>query len=275
MKARLGLQGGDFERIVIPAITYDLADGPDVHVGEWQAIQNSEIPQMETIEVEDISFWIPIPVDTEPWQAAIRPNLPWAEDHFQERVSGHPYNPPLSSSYWPFAQRGNAVHTDENHQFSHTYPERMWPPTEKIGIRYHYGNLDNLVDILKNRQSTRQAYLPIWFPEDISAALDGERVPCTLGYHFLIRMGTLKVTYYIRSCDFYRHFRDDVYMAGRLAQWVCKRLNDMNDDEDRLIPSRLVMHISSMHIFSAERGRISDDANRLRTTQFRRPADSR
>jgi thymidylate synthase len=273
MKARLGLQGGSFEHQIIPAITYDLANAPEVHVGEWQAIRNDAMPQMETIEVEDISFWTPIPASIEDWQNAVLPNLPWAEEHFRERVSGIPYNPPPSHVRWPFAQRSNSEHTDADQRFSHTYPERFWPPTEKTGIRFHYGNLDNLVDLLKERPDTRQAYLPVWFPEDISASLDDERVPCTLGYHFLIRLGALKVTYYIRSCDFFRHFRDDVYMAGRLAQWICSRLNENREEE--LVPSRLVMHISSMHIFSAERGRISADANRLRTSQYRRPPDAR
>jgi thymidylate synthase len=239
----------DFFESLIWELTNDLADAPDVNVGEWQAMRDPELPQLQTIEVEDVSFEYYIPEDVGDLQKSVRPNLPWAEEHFTERVSGIPYNPPPSHVRWPFAQRGNTDHTDEQQQFSHTYPERIWPPRSLTGIRYNFGNLNDLVDLLSERPSTRQAYLPIWYPEDIYAASQlSVRVPCTLGYHFLIRGDKMKVTYYIRSCDFYRHFRDDVYMAARLCQWVSEAVG--------VKPSRLVMHISSLHIFSAERSRV-------------------
>jgi hypothetical protein len=243
-----------------------LSEAPVVHVGEWQAIR-SDIPQADTIEVEDVSFDIPIPgADVADLQYFIKPNLPWAEDHFVERVSGVPWNPPPSHAHWPFAQRSNdQFRTGE--RFSHSYPERIWPTAieqegipvsvPRMGIRYPYGDLDDLVDILRRNQGTRQAYLPIWFPEDLAAAELGERVPCTLGYHFLIRNGNLKIVYYIRSCDFYRHFRDDVYMAARLGQWVAEQLEDVT-------ASKLVMHISSLHIFAPEKERIRQEVQELR-----------
>ena len=253
--AGYGVQGNLSFESIYESIVLDLAKSRDVDVGEWQAIKNPDMPQMSTIELQDVSFFVPIHREVEQWQKDVKPNLPWAEEHFNERVSGIPYNPPPSHVRWPFAQRGNAEHTDAEQKFSHTYPERMWPPRELAGIRSVYGNLNDLVLLLKNRPGTRQAYLPIWFPEDLTmATYQDQRVPCTLGYHFLVRGGQLKITYYIRSCDLYRHFRDDVYMAGRLGQWVAKRVGAE--------PAVLVMHISSMHIFSAERGRIESDAER-------------
>jgi hypothetical protein len=223
-------------------------DGVEVDVGEWQAIRD-ERPQTKTIEIQDISFEMPI---TDGLINDVDPNMPWAEDHFQERVSGIPYNPPPSSDWWPFAQKSNAEHkTDE--KFSHTYPERFW--ASKIdgtsGIRGDFGDLGDLIEILRSRPGTRQAYLPVWFPEDLLESRLGERVPCTLGYHFLIRNGKLKVVYYIRSCDFYRHFRDDVYMAARLGQWVAEQVGVTAD--------KLVMHISSMHVFSVEKAKLEYD----------------
>ena len=245
------LTAKDFS-IIHRLLTIELAQAPDIHVGEWQAIQG-DIPQGETIELEDISFECHIPETTKEWQEETEANLPWAEDHFQERVSMIPYNPPPSHVNWPFATANN----DEfrvTGKFSHTYPERFWPKWASDddgimrGIRSSYGDLSDVVSMLKNRPGTRQAYLPVWFPED-TGAVDAQRVPCTLGYHFLVRDGKLKIVYYIRSCDFYRHFRDDVYMAGRLAQWVSSQLDGVTAD-------KLVMHISSLHIFSVERAKI-------------------
>ena len=109
----------------------------------------------------------------------------------------------------------------------------------------------DLKSLLMTRPFTRQAYLPIWFPEDIRAADQGERVPCSLGYHFLLRRGKLKVTYYMRSCDWFRYFRDDVYMTVRLQQDLAKMMG--------VEPGRFVMHISSLHIFEAERDRLRDE----------------
>lgn len=244
---------------IVHRIALGLASGPDVEVGEWQAIRSDGFPFTKTIELEDVSFEVLIPDTIEDWQTRVEPNLPWAEDHFQERVSGVPHNPPPSHEWWPFAQRNNDQHRKDE-KFSHTYPERIWPRyandalVSLYGIRFPYGDLDDLVKLLKERPGTRQAYLPIWFPEDLfAAAEENERVPCTLGYHFLLRQGKLKIVYYIRSCDFYRHFRDDVYMAGRLCQWVAERVG--------ADPDRLVMHISSMHIFSVERSRVVADAS--------------
>jgi thymidylate synthase len=242
-------------------LTIQLSQAPVVHVGEWQAIR-SGLPQEETIELEDISFEMPIPgFSMDILQSMVLPNLPWAEDHFKERVSGIPFNPPPSHEWWPFAQHSNDQHR-QGEIFSHTYPERMWAAaSSRKGIRFDYGDLADLVVLLKERTGTRQAYLPIWFPEDLSATRAGARVPCTLGYHFLIRNGRLKIVYYIRSCDFYRHFRDDVYMAARLAQWVSEQIPETT-------PSRLVMHISSLHVFSAEKGMIDQQAKTVLTNNI-------
>jgi thymidylate synthase len=220
----------------------------------------------KTIELEDVSFEFAIPKHPLQLDEIVEPNMPWAEDHFQERVSGKPLNPPPSNEWWPHNVAGNVGHKT-NQVFSHTYPERMWPkwanadgspPREyelsHVGVRYAYGDLSDLVRLFQTRPDTRQGYLPIWFPED-TGAHHGERVPCTLGYHMMQRGGKLGIRYYIRSCDFVRHFRDDVYMAARLGQWVCEEVGL------GWTPGHLVLHISSLHAFAADRGRIHKDYN--------------
>jgi thymidylate synthase len=120
-----------------------------------------------------------------------------------------------------------------------------------MGIRYNYGDLNDVVALLKRSPMTRQAYLPVWFPEDTGANYE-QRVPCTLGYHFLLRNGVLGITYFIRSCDFVRHFSDDVYMAGRLCQWVADQVADGN-------VGYLSMHIGSFHIFDGDVAKLKRD----------------
>jgi hypothetical protein len=70
----------------------------------------------------------------------------------------------------------------------------------------------------------------------------------------MIREGQLQVTYNIRACDFMRHFRDDVYMAVRLGQWVRDEI--ANRLEIRYGLGNLTMHISSFHIFEGDRAMV-------------------
>ena len=190
----------------------------------------------------------------------VSPNLPWAEDHFQERVSGDPLNPAPSEAWWPYAQSGNQQHKDPNEKFSHTYPERYWPrfanvggTTDKgrqvtvphVGVRFEYGDLGDVVEVLQKNRMSRQAYLPVWFPEDGAASVAGQRVPCSLGYHFIYNPGFgLDCYYSMRSCDIMRFLRDDVYMTGRLLQWVANEVG--------LEIGKLTMNISNLHCFPAD-----------------------
>jgi hypothetical protein len=260
-----------------------LTHGEVVDVGEWQSIRG-DIPQARTLELQDVHFSISIAEDVRSLQHQVRPNLPWAEDHFQERVSRRPLNPGEEYKNWPW-YRGNVEQhqTVELQKFSHTYMERFWPKWANHnrtmrGIRYEYGDLQDVVSLLAKSPHTRQAYLPVWFPED-TGAVHGERVPCTLGYHFLLRGGCLNVYYFIRSCDFYRHFADDVYLACRLGQWVLYELThptvaqqatEFNEKAEvesyswdkwqKVKMGKLIMQIDSLHVFEAERSRLERDA---------------
>ena len=196
------------------------------------------------------------------WARVVTPNLPWAEDHFQERVGGEPLNPAPSEQWWPFAREGNAEHK-KGKIFSHTYPERFWPkragdvedqawdiesPISRghFGIRFPYGDLADLIQILDKNPYSRQAYLPIWFPEDLTAARRGERVPCSMGYHFMSPGDQwMDCVYTMRSCDIVRFYRDDIYMAGRLLQLVSHQVG--------MVPQRLIVHVDNLHCFPGDR----------------------
>lgn len=251
---------------------------PQVQTERWQAVDVSDRPQAQMRELLNFSLTYGIPVWAYDLAAEVKPNLPWAEHHFKERISGEPLNPPPSNEYWPFAQGGNSEFKKDE-IFSHTYPERMWPKEAgwdcndavipHFGIRFRYGDLEDVVQQLKKDPGTRQAYLPIWFPED-TGAVHGERVPCTLGYHFLIRNRKLQITYYIRSCDYMRHFRDDVYMAARLAQWMVDRFNEDAALDEIIQVDKLIMHIVSFHIFEADVPGISARLKRNRYAKSQR-----
>lgn len=242
-----------------------------VYVGEWQS-QRDVTGANTTYEILNASFQMQMPDFPSEAARVTGANLPWAEDHFRERVSGKPLNPPPSNAWWPFNVNGNALHKSEE-KFSHTYPERYWPKfaniegeTDKgrqifvphIGTRFEYGDLGDVIELLRRSPYSRQAYLPVWFPEDTGSA-SGQRVPCTLGYQFIIREGAagkrLHVIYHMRSCDFMRHLADDIYMTIRLGQWVRDQLQSSVDDQRfaGMTLGTLYFSAGSLHIFEPDR----------------------
>lgn len=246
-------------------IRNDLTNQSPVNRGEWQSLDISQSPLHETHELLNVTIECQVPMNVLTLQWLTKPDLPWAEEHFAERVSGIPHNPPPSHVNWPGHKGKSSDHLDAvTGKFSHTYPERIWPktawcgeliPEEEqdplLGIRYQYGDLNDVVSLLQKNLLTRQAYLPIWFPED-TGAQEGQRVPCTLGYHFQWNSVTnvLDMTYLIRSCDYVRHFHNDVYLAARLLQWMALELTT----DDRLIlPGTLIIHCMNLHMMVGDR----------------------
>lgn len=213
------------------SLVYLEQNGQEVDAGRWQGMPTEGKPDLRTMEVLNLQWTAKMPQAMEEAQDLINPNLPWAEDHFQERVAGQPTNPGEEYKNWPW-WKGQDTKAMDDMVFSHTYQERFWPKyaglapgmEQHVGIRYPYGDLSDVVSHLAENPLSRQATFPIFFPED-TGVKHGGRVPCTLHYHFLRRRGRLHLWYPIRSCDAVRHFRDDIYMAVRLAQWVLVQLD--------------------------------------------------
>lgn len=256
----------------IRELEHAFIDAPLVDGATWQSIKAPE----PMAELHMVTFDIDLEGETrlDVYRDALKPNLPWADEHFvKERVSGDPINPGTTWRIWPYARSADTHRRPggKDPQFDHTYAERYWPkfagkteggileetpPESEVrwGCRFPYGDLDDLVEVLLEDPLTRQAYLPVWFPEDLGAARLKKRVPCSLGYHFLRREDRLHVLYPMRSCDFIRHFRDDVYLTIRLLLWVleqCQLADPRN--WDHVTPGRFTMVISSLHMFKRDR----------------------
>lgn len=177
-------------------------------------------------------------------------DLPWAEDHFQERVNPKNHddalNPGEAYRWWPYAKFKNEGDDFArlNTKFSHTYMERFWP-SGKEGVRFEMGNWSRFVQNAIKNPNSRQLYFPIFYPEDTEASFQGERIPCTLGYHFQLFGGYLHLSYFIRSCDLHKHFRNDVYLTIRLAQELKKLVPAYKN-----VPlGNLNMWIGNLHCF--------------------------
>lgn len=282
----------------------------EVHTGRWQGVDISKRPDMKSYELLnwrcDLSLdWITKLKGSGEWSnkellaavaEVVKPNLPWADDHFLERVGGEPLNPGVQWANWPWASSADKHRVADGGKFNHTYMERLWPkwagmtPEGKMrlklhhrglpgtpdyflsrgedgngtelepheGIRGRYGDLMSLVELLAREPDTRQAWIPLFFPEDTGIA-DGGRKPCTLGYQLIMRNNQLSMYYPLRSCDFVRHFRDDIYLALRLLLWVLDRCVEINPSAwSGVTPGYYAMHATSLHVFENDYRRMKD-----------------
>lgn len=232
-----------------------LADGELIHTEKWQGLGIKQRPEAAMKEYLNFMFQAEMPSEElDYYRQQLDPTLPWADDHFLERVSGQPLNPPPSASWWPYAHKDNADYKVDGKVFTHSYPERLWPKRangateDRVGIRYPYGDLRDVINLLHREPLTRQAFINIWNHED-TGAMHGDRLPCTIGWHFIQRQGYLHVAYWIRSIDVLRHARNDLYMTVRLVLWVLDELRKL-DRQWRLVkPGVLSFHGVSVHCF--------------------------
>lgn len=220
--------------------------GREIPAGFWQGTDalSNEI-MLETI---NYGFTTTIPNSLQRLEQECEPDLPWAHMHFNERISGKPLNPGESYKIWPYNKfkDGNDPYL-KGGSFSHTYMERYWPAVAGEDSGRTVGDLNDVIEMFKANLHTRQGYLPVWFPED-TGNRSGVRVPCTLGYHFYYRGGSMNVNYFIRSCDFYRHFKNDIYLTCRLAQHIMKEIAQTKKDI-KYDMGYITMFITHFHVF--------------------------
>lgn len=246
-----------------------------VHTQSWQGVDISNQPAGQMLELLNVQLHLPqVPRTLENLARDLdgSVNLPWADNHFEERVCGYPLNPGTEWANWPDGQSA-AKFLDEKGMFDHNYMERYWPKyswppmaTKNIddyeaaersipnwmshlrtGIRFEYGDLGDLVKLLMREPDTRQAYLPLYFPEDVGRS---GRKPCTLGYQFILRENQLHIYYPMRSCDFYRHWGDDCYMTVRLGMWILDQLSTRDPETwAGVTVGSFTMHCTSLHMF--------------------------
>lgn len=202
-------------KILYP-INHLLENSTPIPSKKWQCVDIPEgnyLISVDNIFLKDISL-------EEILSAKV--DLPWAEDHFLERINGQPINPGEQYKNWPYYKAlDNDALFRSSGKFSHNYMERYWCKGFK-GIRFNYGDLNDVIKRLNLDNYTRQAYLSVWHPED--QFNHGERVPCTIGYWFYFQNNQLNLTYHIRSCDAVRHYFNDLYMTFRLLQYVSNEI---------------------------------------------------
>jgi hypothetical protein len=258
-------------------IAREMRAAPFVKTERWQGVPLNT----DTRELRNVNFEVDLEgiEDLGMWRADIKPNLPWADDHFLERVGGQPINPGVQWAKWPYGQSANKFR--EQGRFNHNYMERLWPkyarrtedgklpmlrntdirrypttdPRPKFGIGHHYGDLQDLVELLAKEPHTRQAWIPLFHPEETGIG-DGGRKMCSLGYQVIVRDGRAHIWYPLRSCDFIRHWADDCYLALRMLLWIMDECKLRNPAQwSSVAPGTYSMHMTSLHVFQSDEGK--------------------
>lgn len=157
-------------------------------------------------------------------------NKEWAFAELAERVGGnYPPNPgqawKLNGKFW-----GQFI---RNGVFSYSYPERwQW-------------QLPYIIHELREKPNTRQAYMTMYSAEKDMMNWGGrDRVPCSIGYQFLIRNNQLHLVYNQRSCDFVKFLGYDMFLTMGLQVHVASRLG--------IAPGNFTHFLGSLHAFRTD-----------------------
>ncbi len=183
--------------------------------------------EFPTLELVNYSYAV-----LEPNMTELGATFPWAEAEWRDRlagINGNPTNPGSSLNYmredgrilWddylehvgvPGRQRliDAGEHAVIPQTFSYTYGERLAISQQVWRV---------IMELRRNPMS-RQLYVGMWDIHNDPERIGERRVPCSLGWHFMMRGGALNVTYTMRSCDFLTHFRNDVWMACALRDFI-------------------------------------------------------
>lgn len=252
-----------------------MLEAPPAKTERWQGVPvNTDTRELRNVCFEVSLYGIE---DLGCWRADIEPSLPWADDHFLERVGGEPLNPGVEWANWPWGLSASKFRATQG-RFNHSYMERLWPkfarrtpdgkllggikgsvrkyperdPRPHFGIAHHYGDLQDLVELLAKEPHTRQAWIPLFHPEDTGTG-DGGRKMCSLGYQVLVRDGQAHIWYPLRSCDFIRHWADDCYLAVRMLLWIMGKCKELNPEKwASVVPGTYAMHMTSLHVFESD-----------------------
>lgn len=181
----------------------------------------------------------------------------WADEEFEERVSGHCINP--GTAYLKRRDMWDEFlvpQKDGTEKFDYTYPERINAQVDVPGNHKEVTTkLEAIITLLKYDHDTRKAVLNIFGSDANRNHIDSDyydgshRIPCSMYYDFLIRNDSkgvpqLNICYHQRSSDFIGHFGDDVYLAWRLMEYVANKVG--------VKPGYLFHTIDSLHTYKKD-----------------------
>lgn len=189
------------------------------------SMQNKNVrgdDNFSTKEVQNYSFAI---LDTADKDTMVGECLEWCNAEFTERIDPNCVNPgeayKIRKDVWtPFLTKDN--------EFDYTYSERI----------NTFDQLNRVIEELKANPDTRQAIIHIHYPHDVMS-FQKARIPCSMYYQLMLRRGKLDIIYNMRSSDFDTHFRNDIWNAAELRDYIASKIKKPT--------GMLFMNVGSLH----------------------------
>lgn len=184
-----------------------------------------------TLELQNYAYTV-----LEPNLADLNPVLPWAQGEWVERVQGIEFNPVNPGAAW-------TTRTDEHikwFEFLEIDGEALptgvslknTSPKGPSRFAYNYSErlavnqqVWRIIRELRKNPTSRQLYIAMWDPHTDPHRLGHNRVPCSIGWHFLLRDHHINMTYTMRSCDLITHWDNDVWLAVKLQMYIAQGAN--------------------------------------------------
>lgn len=196
-----------------------------VHPQTMQDKYIADDPDYDTKELQNYIYTVlnPRPKD-------LKPTQPWATREWMERISQQCLNP---GKAWKARADVWEEFVESSGEFAYTYSERLGK------------NIDKLVTELRIHPESRQLFLGIWDKSIDVRNLGGEhRIPCTLGYWFLLRQHRLDMTYLQRSSDYVTHLQNDLWLATKMLLFVA--------EQGEVNPGHLIHWVGSLHVYAKD-----------------------
>jgi thymidylate synthase len=171
----------------------------------------------------------------------------WCAEEFKERINTGQRNP---GDAWKLRRKVWEPFLNLFGRFDYTYSGRL----------NYTENLALIIKELAANPDTRQTWLPIFWPEDVRKMRSDQRIPCSLGYHFMIREGQLNLTYIQRSADLAQHFGNDVMLAWLMMEYVTNQLLLLGVD---IKIGYLTHHVFSLHTYKKDWNKLEVGISKL------------
>lgn len=207
--------------------------GMKVHPQTMQDKQIADDPDFETMEYMNMIYTV-----TKPSLQDLHPHvktLEWCEHEFRERLAGIPTDSPELAAW---ERRPEVWQEFHDRGFGYTYGERY-----RDSAHHERGVLQSVIDELRTHPDSRQVFMPVWRRLD-NDKLGRERVPCSLGYWFALRQGTLHITYLQRSGDYFTHLANDQYLTRKLQEYVAQEIDAR--------PGHFTHWLGSLHVYQKD-----------------------
>jgi len=204
--------------------------GVEVHPGRMQDKETKGDTQFLTKELLNYSFAIIDVSDLDKLASDLVCNKTWADSEFDERISDKLINP--GEAWKKRSEVWEEFLIKNKGKFTYTYNERIRT------------QIKNVIRELKLHPNTRQAILSIYNPDIDNNNIGVDRISCSMFYQFIFRDNKLNIIYNMRSSDYHLHFRNDIYLACKMLNYVAKECN--------MKVGNFFMNISSLHIYKRD-----------------------